>query len=100
MKVCVIGVSGKLGRYTIQHTLDRQYGVIGVCREKSVARLDDVSDRITIVPGATSDREVIRRALEGCDGVLTLLVPRGVEQHATGTAQSVPDHAPPQVRVG
>lgn len=84
----------------IRHTRDREYDVIGVCREKSVARLDDVSDRITIVPGATSDREVIRRALEGCNGVLTLLVPWGVEQYATGTAQSVPDHAPPQARVG
>ncbi len=44
-------------------------------REQSVPKLDRFTSRITIVPGATNDREVIRQAVAGCDGVLTVLVP-------------------------
>jgi len=95
MKVCIVGASGKLGRYMVQHALDRGYGVVGVCREKSVGKLDALKDRIAIVPGNTNDREVIRRAVAGCDGVLTVLVPWGVRGYATGTAQAVLDHARP-----
>ena len=78
MKVCVVGVSGKLGQYMVQHALDRGYDVVGVCREKSVAKLDRYKGRIMVVPGATDDAEVIRRAVAGCDGVLVVLVPWGM----------------------
>ncbi len=40
MKVCIVGASGKLGRYMILHALDRGYEVVGVCRERSVSKLD------------------------------------------------------------
>jgi nucleoside-diphosphate-sugar epimerase len=86
MKVCIVGASGKLGRYMVQHCLDRGYEVVGVCREKSVEKLDPWKDRITIVPGPTNDRGVIQRAVEGCDGVLTVLVPWGVHDYSSGTA--------------
>jgi nucleoside-diphosphate-sugar epimerase len=59
----------------VQHALDRGYEVVGVCREESVAKLDTFKGRITIVPGATDDREVIKRAVAGCDAVLVVLVP-------------------------
>lgn len=99
MKVGIVGASGKLGRYMVQHCLDRGYDVVGVCREKSVEKLDAFKGRITIVPGRTNDREVIRRAISDCDGVLTVLVPWGVEGYATGTAQAVLDHARPGARL-
>ena len=76
MKVCVVGASGKLGQYMVQHSLDRDYEVVGVCREQSVDKLAAYRDGITAVPGATNDRDVIRRAVEGCDGALVVLVPR------------------------
>ena len=91
LRVCIIGASGKLGRYMVGHALERGYEVVGVCREKSVGKLDDFRDRITIVPGQTDDRDVIRRAVEGCDGVLVVLAPWGVHGYATGTAQAVLD---------
>ncbi len=99
MKVCVVGASGKLGRYMVPHALDRGYEVVGVCREKSLSKLDAFKDRITIIPGQTNDREVIKRAVAGCDGVLTVLVPWGVHGYATGTAQAVLDYAPPGARL-
>ena len=83
----------------VQHALDRGYEVVGVCRQQSAGKLDAFKERITIVPGATNDREVIRRAVDGCDGVLTVLVPRGVHGYSTGTAQAVLDYAPPEARL-
>ena len=78
----------------VQHALDRGYEVVGVCREQSVGKLESFKDRITVIPGATDDREVIERAVEGCDGVLVVLVPRGVHGYSTGTTQAVLDYSP------
>jgi hypothetical protein len=98
-KVCVVGASGKLGRYMVQHALDRGYQVVGVCREKSVPKLEAFLDRIRVVPGPTDDRDVIGRAVSDCDGVLAVLVPWGMNHYASGTAQAVLDLAPPEARL-
>ena len=98
-RVCIVGAAGKLGRYMVQHALDRGYEVTGVCREQSVGKLDAFKGRITVIPGATDDREVISHAVDGCDGVLTVLVPWGVHGYSTGTAQAVLDYAKPGARL-
>lgn len=98
-KVCIVGASGKLGKYMVQHALDRGYEVVAVCREQSVDKLDAFRDRITIIPGATNDRAVIQQAVADCDGVLTVLVPWGVQHYSSGTAQAVLDYAPPGARL-
>jgi hypothetical protein len=67
-RICIVGASGKLGHCMVQHALDRGYEVVGVCREQSVAKLDAFTGRITVIPGATDDREVIRQAVAGCAG--------------------------------
>jgi len=69
------------------------YDVVGVCRQRSVGKLDAFKERIPIVPGDTNDRAVIKRAVAGCDGVLTVLVPWRMRQYASGTAQAVLDYA-------
>jgi hypothetical protein len=99
MRVCIVGASGKLGKYMVEHALDRGHEVVAVCREQSVGKLAEFEGRITIVPGATDDGEVIERAVAGCDGVLVVLVPRGVHGYSTGTAQAVLDHAQPGARL-
>ncbi|MBR1149486.1 NAD(P)H-binding protein [Bradyrhizobium sp. JYMT SZCCT0428] len=83
----------------VQHALERGYEVVGVCRARSVGELDALKERMTIIPGATNDREVIKNAVAGCDGVLTVLVPWGVNHYASGTAQAVLDHARPGARL-
>lgn len=98
-RICIVGASGKLGQYMVQRALTRGYEVVGVCRERSVVKLDTFKGRITIIPGATNDREVIKKAVAGCDGVLTVLVPWGIHQYSSGTAQAVLDHASPGARL-
>ncbi|MBN6037573.1 NAD(P)H-binding protein [Amycolatopsis sp. 195334CR] len=83
----------------VRQSLERGYEVVGVCRERSVDKLAEFEGRITVVPGPTNDREVIRKAVAGCDGVLTVLVPWRVQQYSSGTAQAVLDHAEPGARL-
>lgn len=99
MKVCIVGASGKLGQYMIQHCLDRGFDVVGVCRAKSVPKLARFADRITVHAGPTNDASVIAQAVKGCDGVLAVLVPWGVNDYASGTASAVLDHAEPDARL-
>lgn len=99
MRVCIVGASGKLGRYMVQHSLDKGYDVHAVCREASVPKLAAFADRITVFPGMTNDRAVIERAMAGCDGALVVLVPWGVQQYSSGTAQAVMDCARPGARL-
>src|SRR5512136_1811814 len=98
-RVCIVGASGKLGQYMVQHALNRGYEVVGVCRERSVGKLDAFRGHITVNPGFTNDPQVIKKAVAGCDGVLTVLVPWGAHQYASGTAQAVLDCARPGARL-
>ncbi|MGH7439876.1 MAG: NAD(P)-dependent oxidoreductase [Polyangiaceae bacterium] len=98
-KICIVGASGKLGQYMVQQALDRGYEVVGVCRAQSVGKLERFKGRITVLPGPTSDRDVIRHAVAGCDGVLTVLAPMGMQHNASRTAQAVLDFAPPRARL-
>jgi NAD(P)-dependent dehydrogenase (short-subunit alcohol dehydrogenase family) len=99
VKVCIVGASGKLGTHMVRHALDRGYEVVAVCREQSVGKLAEFESRITIVPGATDDRDIIERAVAGCEGVLVVLVPRGVHGYSSKTAQAVLDYAEPGARL-
>ncbi|WP_211227174.1 NAD(P)-dependent oxidoreductase [Saccharospirillum impatiens] len=98
-RVCIVGASGKTGQYMVQHALDKGYEVVCVCRERSVKKLDRFKGLVTILPGHTNDRYVIRKAVAGCDAVLTVLVPIWVHQYATHTAQAVLDFSPRTARL-
>jgi hypothetical protein len=99
MKICIVGASGKLGMYMVRHALDRGYEVVGVCRERSVNKLEAFKGRIIVIPGFTNDSQVIKQAVAGCDGVLTVLVPWGSNHYSSGTARAVLDHAKPGARL-
>jgi hypothetical protein len=99
MKVCIVGASGKLGRYMVRHCLDKGYEVAGVCRPESTQKLAPFKDRIHVFPGRTNDREVVKRAVAGCDGVLVVLVPWGIHDYSSGTAQAVLDYSESNARL-
>lgn len=98
-KICIVGISGELGQCMAKLALEKGYEVVGVCRERSVRKLDAFKDRITVIPGATNNREIIQKAVAGCDGVLVVLVPWGVNKYSSGTAQAVLDYAPAGARL-
>ena len=98
-KVSIIGVSGKLGQYMAREALNRGYDVVGVCRERSVHKLGDLADAITVLPGDTDDQRVVGDAVATSDGVLTVLVPWGTHQYASGTARAVLEQARPGARL-
>lgn len=98
-RICIIGISGKLGQYMTQHALDRGFEVVGVCRPESVGKLDRFKGRITLYPGRTDDAQVVAKAVSGCDGVLTVLAPWGFNDYSSGTAKAVLDNAKPGARL-
>lgn len=98
-RITIIGISGKLGQYMTEHALARGYEVTGVCRPESVDKLARFADKITLVPGSTTDPVVIRKATEGADGVLTVLVPWGTDRMATRMAEVVLKYAPRSARL-
>ena len=57
MRVCIVGASGKLGRYMVRHALDRGYEVVGVCRERERGEARRVRGPDHDRPGPTNDRE-------------------------------------------
>ena len=82
-----------------EHALARGYEVTGVCRPESVEKLARFGDRITVYPGRTDDMDVVAKAVAGCDGVLTVLAPWGVQDYASGTARAVMEAAKPGARL-
>ncbi len=98
-RIAIIGISGKLGQYMTEHALARGYEVTGVCRPESVDKLARFGDRISIVPGRTTDADVVQKAVAGADGVLTVLVPWGSDGMATKMASAVLEHAEPGARL-
>ncbi len=98
-KVCIIGISGKLGQYMTEHCLARGYEVTGVCRSQSLSKLERFANRITVCPGRTNDAAVVAKAVSGCDGVLTVLAPWGRDNYASGTVKAVMAAAKPDARL-
>lgn len=98
-RVAIIGISGKLGQYMTEHALARGYEVIGVCRPDSVHKLARFGHRIKLIPGQTTDPEIIRKAVQDADGVLTVLVPWGRDRMATRIAEAVLKYAKPNARL-
>lgn len=98
-KICIVGASGKLGQYMIEHALAAGYEVNAVCREQSLPKLARFVGRIRLFGAATDDVDTIRQASAGCAAVLVVLVPWGMQRYASGTARAVIETAPDDARL-
>lgn len=98
-RICIVGISGKLGQYMAELALQKGWQVTGVCRPQSQHKLARFGDQITVFAGRTDDDQVIAQAVAGADKVLTVLAPWGVQNYASGTAKAVLTHAKPGARL-
>lgn len=95
MRIAILGASGKTGQHVVREGLARGHEIVGVCRPSSVPKLNEFADRITVVPGMTNDREVVRQAVEGCDGVITVIIaPSRFSKYASETVTAALEEAP------
>jgi len=97
--IAILGGSGKLGRYMVADALMKGYKVTVVCRPQSVKKLGLWQDYIDVLPAYTDDRNVLKTLLPTVDAVLTVLVPWGVNNYSSKTAQAVLDFAPSHARL-
>lgn len=71
--VALLGATGMAGGYLLQEALARGYTVRALAR--TPAKLDEFSDRITIIQGDARDPAVIEELLRGSDVVISALGP-------------------------
>jgi putative NADH-flavin reductase len=71
--VALLGASGMVGDYLLREALERGYAVRALARNP--AKLDEFSDRITIVQGDARDPAVIQELVRGSDVVISALGP-------------------------
>jgi putative NADH-flavin reductase len=71
MRIAVFGGTGATGRLLIAQALDEGDAVTAYARHPE--KLAIVNDRLAVVEGELSDAAAIERAVEGADGVISLL---------------------------
>ena len=69
MKLLVLGISGRTGKLVAAEALRRGHKVMGIARDGS--KVDVPGAEITV--GSPYDSETVKKAIEGCDAVVSTL---------------------------
>lgn len=72
-KVLILGATGRTGKHAIPLALEKGYQVVALVRNPGKIAIKH--DGLTIVEGLPANINDIRKAMEGCDAVLSLLSP-------------------------
>jgi len=72
-KILILGATGRTGKHAIPYALANGYEVVAMVRNP--AKITVKSDNLTIITGLPTKLEVVRKAMKGCDAVLSLLGP-------------------------
>jgi len=72
-KILILGATGRTGKHAIPLALARGYRVVALVRNP--AKISVKSEGLTIVKGLPTDIDDVRKAMKGCDAVLSLLAP-------------------------
>ena len=71
MRVTVFGASGRTGRELVQQGLARGHEITAFVRERSKLPLEH--ERLTVVEGDARDPDLVAKAVDGADGVISVL---------------------------
>jgi putative NADH-flavin reductase len=71
MKILILGITGKTGSLTAQAAINRGHKVVGIARDPAKVTVKGAE----IVTGTPYDFETVKRAIEGCDAVISTLSP-------------------------
>jgi putative NADH-flavin reductase len=69
MKILILGISGRTGRLVAEEALKRKHTVAGIVRNPGNLNLKGAE----IIAGSPYDIETVRKAMEGCDAVISTL---------------------------
>jgi putative NADH-flavin reductase len=69
MKILVLGISGRTGKLVAAEALKRGYVVAGIARNPESVSIEGAE----ITKGSPSDYDTVRKAIEGCDAVVSVL---------------------------
>lgn len=70
MKALITGITGQDGSYLAELLLLKGYDVFGLIRrtsEPNTKRIDNILDKVTLIPGDLSDSVSINNAVRGCE---------------------------------
>jgi putative NADH-flavin reductase len=69
MKILILGITGRTGRLTAEEAIKRGHLVVGIARDPGKVKVKDTE----IVAGTPYDFETVRKAMIGCDAVISTL---------------------------
>jgi putative NADH-flavin reductase len=69
MKILILGISGRTGRLVAEEAIRRGHNIIGISRDPGKVNLKDA----LIIKGTPYNIETVRKAIEGCDAVISTL---------------------------
>ncbi len=69
MKIAILGISGRTGSLVAREALSRGWKVNGIARNRTKVSVADAD----ITEGTPYDKETVRKALDGCDAVVSTL---------------------------
>jgi uncharacterized protein YbjT (DUF2867 family) len=70
-RILIFGATGRTGQHAIKFALEKGYNVTVLVRNPGKIGLS--SDRLTVMEGLPTNIEDVRRAMEGCDAVMSFL---------------------------
>ncbi|WP_183575622.1 NAD(P)-dependent oxidoreductase [Mucilaginibacter sp. X5P1] len=72
-RILILGATGRTGKHAIPFALAQGYQVVALVRNP--AKIIAKSDSLTLIIGLPTNIDDVRRAMKGCDTVLSLLSP-------------------------
>jgi nucleoside-diphosphate-sugar epimerase len=72
-RILILGATGRTAKHAIPFALAQDYQVVALVRNPD--KISIKSDGLTVITGLPTDIEDVRKAMKGCDAVLSLLSP-------------------------